>query len=134
MIELDCGIVFLYRVSVPPDPPPAPTITIVSFTDDVSFTVEWSETPGSPETVDNFTFNITPNDLSCTRSTMTAVTCSYNRTHLGQMYTFTVAALNCGTQRGDEATITINLQGVSLTKIVKHGHNVYLCTSVCLVP
>ena len=55
---------------------------------------------------------------------MTTVTCSYNRTHLGQMYTFTVVALNCGTQRGDEATITINLQGMSLTKIVKHGHNV----------
>ena len=119
---------FLLQVSsvfLSPAPPPAPTITDVSFTAGVSFTVEWSETSGSCETVDNFTFNITPNDLSCTRSTMTTVTCSYSRTHLGQMYTFSVAALNCGTQRGDEATITINLQGVSLTKIVKHGHNVY---------
>lgn len=114
------GMSFLFS----PAPPPAPTITDVSFTAGVSFTVEWSETPGSCETVDNFTFNITPNDLSCTRSTMTTVTCSYNRTHLGQMYTFTVAGLNCGTQSGDEATITISLQGMSLTKIVKHGHNV----------
>ena len=36
------------------------------------------------------------------------------------MYTFSVAALNCGTQRGDEATRTVNLQGMPLTKIVKH--------------
>ena len=48
---------------------------------------------------------------------MTTVTCSYNETHLGQMYTFSVAALNCDIQRGDEATITINLQGMPLTKI-----------------
>ena len=103
--HLQVSLVFLS-----PAPPPAPTITDVSFTAGVSFTVKWSETSGSCETVDDFAFNITPNDLSCTRSTMT---CSYNRTHLGRMYTFTVAALNCGTQRGDEATITINLQGIA---------------------
>ena len=108
-----CFLLQVPLVFLSPAPPPAPTITDVSFTAGVSFTVEWSETSGSCETVDGFTFNITPNDLSCTRSTMTTVTCSYNRTHLGQMYTFTVAALNCGTQRGDEATITINLQGIA---------------------
>ena len=115
MMELCCKIVTKFCVFLPPAPPPAPNITGVRFTAGVRVTVEWKKTPGSCETVDDFTFNITPNDLSCTRSTMTTVTCSYNRTHLGQMFTFTVAALNCDIQRGDEATITINLQGRSLT-------------------
>ena len=96
-----------------PAPPPAPTITGVRFAAGESFTVEWRETPGSCETVDGFTFNITPNDLSCTSSSMTMVTCSYSETRLGQTYTFSVAALNCDTQRGDEATSTVNLQGIS---------------------
>ena len=99
-------------VSLSPAPPPAPTITGVRFTAGESFTVEWIETPGSCDTVDGFTFNVAPNDLSCTRSSMTTATCSYNRAHLGQTYTFSVATLNCDTQRGDEATITINLHGM----------------------
>ena len=103
-------------VSLPPALPSAPTITDVSFTTGVSFTVEWTETPGSCETVDGFTVNITPNDLSCTRSSRTTVTCSYNRTHLGQRYTFSVATLNCDTQRGNEATRTVNLQGMHAVK------------------
>ena len=111
-----CFLLHVSLVFLSPAPPPAPVITFFSFTAGVSFTVEWSETPGSCETVDGFTFNITPNDLSCTRSTMTTVTCSYNRTHLGQMYTFSVAALNCDIQSGDEATITINLQGIAYKK------------------
>ena len=65
---------------------------------------------------------------------MTTATCSYNRAHLGQTYTFSVAALNCGTQRGDEDSITINLQGASLTKIVNHDHNVPMYISMVLVP
>ena len=35
------------------------------------------------------------------------------------MYTFSVAALNCDIQRGDEATRTINLQGMPLTNCCK---------------
>ena len=92
--------------------------------------MEWRETPGSCETVDGFTFNVTPNDLSCTSSSMTTVTCSYNRAHLGQTYTVTVAALNCDTQRGNEDSITINLQGMPSTKIVKHDHNVPMYTGM----
>ena len=115
MIELCCQIESVSGFLFSPGHPPAPTITDVSFTAGVSFTVEWSESPGSCETVDGFSVNITPNDLSCTRSSMTTVTCSYNETHLGQMYTFSVAALNCDTQRGDEATRTLDLQGMSLT-------------------
>ena len=42
-----------------------------------------------------------------------AYTCLYSGTHLGQMYTFIVSALNCGTQRGQEANVTVNLQGKS---------------------
>ena len=110
-----------------PASPPTPTITDVSFTAGVSFAVKWSETSGSCETVDGFAFNITPDYLSCTRSTMTTVTCSYNRTHLGQMYTFSVAALNCGTQSGDEATITINLQGIAY----KRCTNLKLTKKLC---
>ena len=57
----------------PPGPPmQAPKIHGVSFTANTgSFTVEWSGTPGSGDIVNNFTFNITPNDLDCTRNSMT---------------------------------------------------------------
>ena len=120
-----------------PDPPPAPNVTNVSFATAVSFTVEWSETPGSCETVDGFTFNITPNYLSCTRSSMTMVTCSYNRTQLGQAYTFSVAALNCDTQRGDEATRTVNLQGMFLAKkqtnnSTENGMNIWVISETAI--
>ena len=62
--------------------------------------------------VDGFDPQISPSDLSCVRSGMT-YTCSYNETDLGQTYTFTVSALNCGTQRGEEANVTVDLQGMS---------------------
>jgi len=100
-------------ISLSLDPPPPPTIiTPISFTAGLSFTVEWSEPPGSCEMIDSFDPQISPNDLSCMMNGMT-YTCSYNETHLGQTYTFTVSALNCGTQRGEEASVSINLQGMS---------------------
>ena len=99
-------------ISLPPDPPPVPTITTpITFTAGTDFTVEWSEPPGSCEMVDGFVPQISPNDLSCMMSGMT-YTCSYNETHLGQTYNFTVSAFNCGTQRGDINCTEIVLQGM----------------------
>ena len=93
-------------------PPPVPVITAVSFTTGTSFTIEWSEPPGSCEMVDGFDPQLSPNDLSCMMSGMT-YTCFYSRAHLGQTYTFIVSALNCDTQRGEEASVSVNLQGMS---------------------
>ena len=92
-------------------PPPTPAITAVSFTAGTSFMIEWSESAGSCEMVDGFDPQLSPNDLSCMMNGMTYI-CSYRETHLGQMYTFTVSALNCGIQRGEEASVSINLQGM----------------------
>ena len=64
--------------------------------------------------VDGFSFNITPNDLHCTVNSMIA-TCPYDVTHWGQMYTYSIAALNCGNQRGYKATGRVQLKGMSLT-------------------
>ena len=64
--------------------------------------------------VDGFDFSITPNDLHCTVNSMTA-TCLYDVTHWGQIYTFSIAALNCGSQRGNESTNRVLLEGMSLT-------------------
>ena len=104
-------------ISLPPAPPPAPSITGFSITTGESFTVELSETPGSCERIDGFTFKVIPDDLSCNKTSMTntEVTCLYNHTHMGQMYNFTAAALNCGNQRGDETSISVNMTGMSFT-------------------
>ena len=93
--------------SLPPGPLPAPDIPSVSVTN-VSFTVEWN----SSEVVDNFTFRITPNDLDCTRDSMTAATCTYDETDWGRNYTYVVSALNCGNQSGNEVTGRITLHGM----------------------
>ena len=98
-------------VSLPLAHPLAPTITTVSFTAGAAFTVGWSETPGSCEILDSFHPQISPSDLSCMMSGM-IYTCSYSETHLGQVYTFTVSALNCGTQRADVNHTEIVLQGM----------------------
>ena len=100
-------------ISLPLDPPPPPTIiTPISFTVGASFTMEWSEPPGSCEMIDSFDPQISPNDLNCMMNGMT-YTCSYSEANLGETYTFTVLALNCGTQRGEEASVSVNLQGMS---------------------
>ena len=100
-------------ISLPPALPPAPTIiTPINYTN-ASFTIEWSETPRGCEMVNSFEPRISPNDLSCVMSGMT-YTCSYSETNLGQMYTFTVSALNCGIQRGGEASVSVNLQGTCM--------------------
>ena len=99
-------------ISLPLAPPPVPTIIKpISFSAIMSFTVEWSEPPGSCEMVDSFDPQISPSDLSCMMNGMT-YTCSYSETHLGQMYNFTVSALNCGTQRGDVNHTEIVMQGM----------------------
>ena len=64
--------------------------------------------------VDGFDFSITPSDLHCTVNSMTA-TCSYDMSHWGRIYNYTVAALNCDTQRGNESTNRVLLEGMSLT-------------------
>ena len=93
----------------PPGPPmQAPKIHGVSFTAN-SFTVEWNCS------ADNFTFNITPNDLDCTRNSLTTATCRYSKTHQDEIYTYTVAAFNCGNLRGNESTGRVELEGMSLT-------------------
>ena len=92
-----------------PAPPPVPVIVNVSFAACTNFTVEWSE---PTEMVDGFDPNIDPSDLQCSRDNMTTYTCQFSRVHLGQAYTFTVSALYCGTVKGDEAIITVNLQGM----------------------
>ena len=104
-----------------PGPPQAPEIRAVRFTAD-NFTVEWQ---ARGESADNFTFDITPNDFYCTRSSLTTATCPYSRVNQGQVYIYTVAALNCGSQRGDESTGRVELQGMSLT--IKTYH-FYQCT------
>ena len=103
-------------ISLPPGPPPVPEIPTVNITDCVSFTVEWRETPGSSEVVDNFTFRITPH-LDCIRDSMTTATCSYNQADWGKIYTYAVSALNCGNQSGNEVTGRIRLEGMALTII-----------------
>ena len=75
--------------------------------------MEWMEAPGS-QMVNGFTFSTTPTGLSCTNNSMTTVTCSYNERNLNKNYTFTVAALYCGTQKGNEAFHRIHLRGMSL--------------------
>ena len=97
-------------ISLPPGPPPAPNVPSISVTN-VSFTVKWKEPPDSSEMVDNFTFRITPNDLDCTRDSMTAATCTYDETDWGRNYTYVVSALNCGNQSGNEVTGSIQLNG-----------------------
>ena len=92
-------------------PPPAPVIT-VNFTAGTNFTTKWSDPPGSCEIIDSFDPQISPNGLSCVMNGMN-YTCSYSETHLGQTYNFTVSALNCGTQRGGEASVSVNLQGMT---------------------
>ena len=64
--------------------------------------------------VDGFNFSITPSDLHCTVNSMTA-TCLYDMSHWGQIYTYSIAALNCGNQRGFKATGRVQLRGMSLT-------------------
>ena len=94
-------------------PPPRPRVNITFSFIEPRFTIEWMEASGS-QMVDGFIWNITPDDLDCTNSSMT-VTCSYEA-NLGRTYIFTVAALNCsGTQRGSEFSLRIPLQGMSLT-------------------
>ena len=110
--EIESACVMNYS---PPGPPmQAPKIRGVSFTAN-SFTVEWSGTPGSGDIVDNFTFNIFPDDLQCTRNSLTTATCPYSKKHQGEIYNYTVAALNCDTQRGSESTSRVLVEGMSLT-------------------
>ena len=97
-------------ISLPPGPPPAPKIPSVSIING-SFTVEWKE-PDSSEMVDNFTFRITPNDLVCIRDSITTATCKFDMAHWGKIYNYSVSALNCGNQSGNEATGRIQLQGM----------------------
>lgn len=93
-------------------PPPASNITNVGFAVGESFSVEWSE---PAEVVDGIDFYIVPDELNCTRDSVTISTCQYSTAHLGQAYNFTVLTHNntpnCGTQES-EATITVNLQGM----------------------
>jgi len=42
------------------------------------------------------------------------------------MYTFTVSALNCGTQRGEEANISVNLQGMSVDRRQQTNEETFL--------
>ena len=92
--------------------PPAPNISNVSFAVGRSFSVEWSE---SAEVVDGIEFYVVPDELNCTRDSVTVSTCQYSTAHLGQAYNFTVLmhnnTPNCGTQQS-EATVTVNLQGM----------------------
>ena len=94
-------------------PPPAPNITNVGFAVGESFSVEWSGE--SAEVVDGIDFYIVPDELNCTRDSVTISTCQYSTAHLGQAYNFTVLTHNntpnCGTQES-EATVTVNLQGM----------------------
>jgi len=109
-------------------PPPAPAIAAVGFNAATSFTTEWSEPSGSCEMSDSFGPQISPNDLRCTMNGMT-YTCSYSEAHLGQMYTFTVSAFNCGTQRGEEASVSVNLRvpnQSNLTTIPLYGSSGHL--------
>ena len=64
--------------------------------------------------VDGFNFSITPKDLRCTMNSMTTAICPYDMAHRGQTYTYSIAAYNCGNQRGDIATGRVELQGMSL--------------------
>lgn len=110
-----CGIESACVMNISPlGPPQAPEIRAVRFTAD-GFTVEWSGTQARGEIADNFTFDITPNDFQCIRNSLTTATCPYNRAHQGRVYIYTVAALNCGSQRGGESTGRVELQGMSLT-------------------
>jgi len=94
-------------------PPPAPYINDIDYNfDEEMFAVGWTEAPGSLM-VNNFTFDITPGGLNCTMSSM-RVTCLYNKTNLGPTYIFTVAALNCGAQKGSYASHRIHLRRKSL--------------------
>ena len=113
-VELDCELnLHVSWIFLPPAPPPAPHILDVGYPTNVSFSVEWMEAPGS-QMVNGFTFNVTPDGLSCTMNRVTkTVTCFYNETHLCQTYIFTVAALNCGTQKGHEASHRMHLKGLS---------------------
>ena len=73
--------------------------------------MEWSE---PAEMIDGIDFNIVPNNLNCTRGTNTMYTCQYNAKSLGQTYTLAISALYCGTQRGNKAIATVNLQGTEM--------------------
>ena len=98
-------------ISLPPAPPQSPEIISQSVDfGDSSFAVTWR----SRDVVDGFDFSITPSDLHCTVNSMTA-TCLYNMSHWGRIYNYTVAALNCDTQRGNESTNRVLLEGMSLT-------------------
>ena len=102
----------VYCICLSSAPPPAPNVTNISFAVGTSFSVEWSE---PVEIVDGTDFYIAPNDLNCTRDTVTMSTCQYSIANQGQTYNITVSThnstLNCGTQRS-EATATVNLQGM----------------------
>ena len=114
-VGLDCELnLHVSWIFLPPAPPPAPYIIDVGFIAEGRFSVEWMEARGS-QMVNGFTFSTTPTGLSCRNNSMTTVTCSYNESNLGQTYTFTVAALNCGTQKGNEASHRIHLRGMLLT-------------------
>ena len=89
---------YLSWLSLSSAPPLAPEIKGVNFGDS-DLTVTWR----SRETVDGFNFSITPNNLRCSMNSMTTAICPYDMTHRGQTYTYTVAAYNCGNQRGDNA-------------------------------
>ena len=101
-------------IFLPSVPPKLPRVNLTFSVIEPRFFVRWMKASGH-QMVDDFIWNITPDDLNCTNSSMT-VTCSYNEENLGHTYIFTVAALNCGgTQRGSEFSLRIPLQGMSLT-------------------
>ena len=106
------GIILSLLICLSSAPPPAPNITNVGFAVGRSFSVEWSE---SAEVVDGIEFHIVPDELNCTRDSVTVSRCQYSTAHLGQAYNFMVLTYNntpnCGTQQS-EATVTINLQGM----------------------
>ena len=100
-----------FFLSPGPGPPPPPTITDISFSAGVSFTVRWS---GNSR--DKFNVDIFPNNLYCDKR-RTSYTCQYNSENLGQSYVLNVTARSCDNQRESGTTITLNL-GMSLYLIL----------------
>ena len=107
-----------------PAPPAAPrTPTVIFPIPRQQFTITWKEPPLSMGgTVDAYFVNISgPDDLCGNVDTLQrfggsthSYTCSGWITPTGQMYTFTVAAANCGgSQRGPKSVpVTVCLHGI----------------------